>query len=196
MKVLAPIEPKPADITLYGVDILLLFFGWIGVVKTEAALAAEFFGNTEIQTDRFGMANMEIVVRLGRNRVTTLLCLPLSKSALMMSRMKSWPASLAIVSSSDISISSRGQFGKRLHEGATQSNLHCYGRATVRLGEKASAGEGREVAKIWPRRGKKDWSQIPRASQASIIRPVLSAMITGERLIRPATSSKRTGGSP
>src|SRR5207248_943110 len=64
MEVLAPIESQPADITLDSVDILLLFLGWIGVVKAKAAVATKFLGNTEIQADRFGVANMKIAIRL------------------------------------------------------------------------------------------------------------------------------------
>ena len=63
---LAPIEAKPAHVALDGVDIFLFFLGRVGVVETQIAVAAEFLGDAEIQADRFGMADMQIAVRLRR----------------------------------------------------------------------------------------------------------------------------------
>ncbi len=62
---LAPIEAEPAHVGLDGVDIFLLLLGRIGVVKTQIAVPAEFLGDAEIQTDRLGVADMQIAVRLG-----------------------------------------------------------------------------------------------------------------------------------
>ncbi len=49
-----------------GVDVLLLFFFGIGVVEAEIGFPAEFGGKTEIQTDGFGVADVEVAVGLGR----------------------------------------------------------------------------------------------------------------------------------
>ena len=62
----APIEAEPAHVALDGVDIFLRFLGRIGVVETQIAVAAEFLGDAEIQTDRFGVADVQIAVRLRR----------------------------------------------------------------------------------------------------------------------------------
>ena len=66
IEVLAPVEAEPAHVALDGVDIFLLFLGRIGVVEAQMAPAAEFLGNAEIQADRFGVADMQIAVRLRR----------------------------------------------------------------------------------------------------------------------------------
>ena len=65
-EVLAPIEAEPAHVGLDGVDIFLLFLGGIGVVEAQIALAAEFLRDPEIEADRFGVADMQIAVRLRR----------------------------------------------------------------------------------------------------------------------------------
>ena len=62
----APIETEPAHVALDGVDIFLRFLGRVGVVETQMAMAAEFLRDAEIETDRLGMADMEIAVRLRR----------------------------------------------------------------------------------------------------------------------------------
>ena len=46
-----PIEAKPANIILDGVDEFLLFLGRVGVVKPQIAAPAEFLGDAKIQTD-------------------------------------------------------------------------------------------------------------------------------------------------
>ena len=48
---------------LDGIDVFNLFLAWIGVVKTQIALAAEFRGKTKIEAYRLGMADMQIAVR-------------------------------------------------------------------------------------------------------------------------------------
>ena len=63
---LAPIEAEPAHVAHDGVDIFLLFLGRVGVVEAQVAVAAEFLGDAEIETDRLGMADMQIAVRLRR----------------------------------------------------------------------------------------------------------------------------------
>jgi hypothetical protein len=54
------------DVTLDGVDILLLLLNWVGVVEAQVTAAAVLLRYTKIQTDRFGVPDMEIAVRLGR----------------------------------------------------------------------------------------------------------------------------------
>ena len=63
---LAPIEAEPAHVALDGVDIFLLFLGRIGVVEAQMTAAAELLGDAEVETDRLGVADMQIAVRLGR----------------------------------------------------------------------------------------------------------------------------------
>ena len=65
-EIVAPIEAEPVHVLLDGIDIFLLLLGRIGVVEAQVALTAEFLGDPEIEADRFGVADMEIAVRLGR----------------------------------------------------------------------------------------------------------------------------------
>ena len=60
-----PVEAQPADVFLDGVDVLLLFFLGIGVVEAQVGLAAELVGETEIEADGLGVADVEIAVGLG-----------------------------------------------------------------------------------------------------------------------------------
>ena len=96
---LAPIEAEPAHVALDGVDIFLLLLGRVGVVEAQVAVAAELLGDAEIEADRLGVADMEIAVRLRRKAGDDAL-VPArgARSARMMSRMKSWPASRTVVS--------------------------------------------------------------------------------------------------
>ena len=66
VKVLAPIEAQPADVTLDGIDEKLLFLHRVRVVKTQMARAAKFAGDAEIQTDRLGMSQVQKPVRVRR----------------------------------------------------------------------------------------------------------------------------------
>ena len=66
MKMLAPIEPEPAQVLLDGVHVFDVLLGGIGVVHAEIAGPAKFVGDAEIQADAFGMANVQIAVRLRR----------------------------------------------------------------------------------------------------------------------------------
>ena len=66
IKMLAPIEAKPADVIRNGIDKGLFFLGWIGVVKAHVAAPAKFLCDAEIQTDRLGVPNMEEPVGLWR----------------------------------------------------------------------------------------------------------------------------------
>ena len=105
VKVLAPIEAKPADVALDRIDILLLLLRRIGVVKAEIATSAEFLGNAEIQADRFGVPEMQIAVRLRREPGDDTVVLSGREVAATISRMKSRPAS-AVNSSVIVCLSS------------------------------------------------------------------------------------------
>ena len=48
--------------SIYSCD----FLGRIGVVEAQIAVAAEFLRHAEVQADRFGVADMQIAVRLRR----------------------------------------------------------------------------------------------------------------------------------
>ncbi len=62
---LLPVEPQPAHILLDRLGILLLFPGGVGIVHAQVTAAGEFGGQAEIETDRFGVADMQIAVGLG-----------------------------------------------------------------------------------------------------------------------------------
>ena len=79
---LTPVEAKPADIFLNGVDIFLFFLGWVGVVKAQMTLAAKVFSDTEIQTNRFGVANMQISIWFRREALSSSVVSALSTGVL------------------------------------------------------------------------------------------------------------------
>ena len=61
-----PVEPEPFDVLFDRIAVLGVFFDGIGVVEPQVAGAPERLGESEVQTDGFGMANVEIPVGLGR----------------------------------------------------------------------------------------------------------------------------------
>ena len=61
-----PLEPEPRDIFLYRVHILLFLFFRIGIIKTEIHRGVILFSQTKINTDGFGMPNVQISVRFWR----------------------------------------------------------------------------------------------------------------------------------
>ena len=63
---LAPFEAEPGDIALDSLYVFRVLFGRVGVVETEVAHAVVFLGDTEVHTDGFDMADMQVAVRLGR----------------------------------------------------------------------------------------------------------------------------------
>src|SRR5208282_5839956 len=48
------------------IDVFLLFLAGIGVVKAKVAFAAVILGSPEVETDRLGMADVQVPVRLRR----------------------------------------------------------------------------------------------------------------------------------
>src|SRR5262249_25109296 len=61
-----PLETEPPNVFHDGLDVFGLLFGRIGVVEPQIALAPEFGGQAEIQAYRFGVSDMKVAVRLGR----------------------------------------------------------------------------------------------------------------------------------
>ncbi len=65
-QVVAPVVAQPAHVGLDGVDVLLLFLLRVRVVEAQVAAAAELLGDAEVETDRLGVADVQVAVRLGR----------------------------------------------------------------------------------------------------------------------------------
>ncbi len=63
---LVPCEAEPGHVPLNGLHVLRLLFCRVRVVEAEVALPAELLRQAEVQTDGFGMADMEVSVRLRR----------------------------------------------------------------------------------------------------------------------------------
>ncbi len=61
-----PAEAQPADVLFNGVDVLDVLLGGVRVVEAEVALAAEFFGDAEVEADRFRVPDVQVAVGLGR----------------------------------------------------------------------------------------------------------------------------------
>ena len=53
-----------------GIDVFLFFFGRVGVIKAHVTGATKALGQTEVQTDRFGMAKVQVTVGFGREAGT------------------------------------------------------------------------------------------------------------------------------
>ena len=70
----APIKTKPVDVFLNSVNILGVFLCRVGVIHTEVAKAAKFFGSTEIYAKSLAVTDVEIAVGLrgetGMNSLT------------------------------------------------------------------------------------------------------------------------------
>jgi hypothetical protein len=64
--VVGPASDEPVHVFDNGIHILNLLLGRVGVVHAEVAYPAEFAGNAEVQADAFGVADVEVAVRLGR----------------------------------------------------------------------------------------------------------------------------------
>ena len=63
---LSPIEAKPADIRLYGIDVFHVFLCRVGVIKPQVTDAAIFLCQTEVQTDALDVTDMQIAVGFRR----------------------------------------------------------------------------------------------------------------------------------
>jgi len=62
----SPVEPQPFDVRLDGVDVFHVFLAGVGVVETEVAEPVVVLGDPEVEADGFGVADVEITVRFGR----------------------------------------------------------------------------------------------------------------------------------
>ena len=65
-KPVLPIETQPLHVFDNRIDILRLFLRRVRIIEPQIALAAELLRQPKIQADRFGMANMQIPIGLGR----------------------------------------------------------------------------------------------------------------------------------
>jgi hypothetical protein len=63
---LFPGEAEPLDAVHDGVDVFLVFLLGIGVVEAQVAAAGVVARQAEVQADRFGMAHVQVAVRLRR----------------------------------------------------------------------------------------------------------------------------------
>ena len=61
-----PVEAEPLHVGLDRVDVLGLFLLGIGVVEAQIRVSAEFVGQSEVEADRLGVADVQIAVGLGR----------------------------------------------------------------------------------------------------------------------------------
>ena len=80
IKMVTPLETEPVNIFFDRANIFSSFFGGVGIIKAEMAdRALVLSGDPEVETDRLGVADMEIPVRLrrkpGHDPALVLLCL-------------------------------------------------------------------------------------------------------------------------
>src|SRR5205807_1057008 len=61
-----PVEAEPLHILLDRFDILGFFFFWIGVVKTQIRVSAKLVGESKVEADCLGVADVQVSVRLRR----------------------------------------------------------------------------------------------------------------------------------
>lgn len=65
-----PIEAQPLHRIDDGVDVTLIFFFWIGVVKTQVANTAVILRQTKVQANAFGVSDVQVSVGLRRKAGT------------------------------------------------------------------------------------------------------------------------------
>jgi len=64
---LSPVPAQPANVFDDGIDVFFFLFFRVGIVKAQVTDAPLVLGcDTEIQTDAFGVADVQIAVRLRR----------------------------------------------------------------------------------------------------------------------------------
>ena len=59
-------ESQPLDVFHDGIHIFSVFLDGIGIIETQIADPAKLFSRTKIDTDGFGMPDVQIPVGLGR----------------------------------------------------------------------------------------------------------------------------------
>ena len=63
---LGPLKTEPCDIFFDGVHVLHIFLDRVGVIEAEVAETVIFLGDSEVQTDGLGVADMQVAVRFRR----------------------------------------------------------------------------------------------------------------------------------
>src|SRR5690625_6317032 len=60
-----PLVTQPLNSFFDGVDVLLVLFFRVGVVKTQIANATKLLCHTEVQADRFRVSDVQVAIGLG-----------------------------------------------------------------------------------------------------------------------------------
>ena len=64
--VVGPSGDEPVHVLGDGIHVLDVFLRWVGVIHAEVANAAELARDAEVQADAFGVADVEVTIRLRR----------------------------------------------------------------------------------------------------------------------------------
>ena len=84
-----PVEAEPLDVLDDGLNVFSVFFDRVGIVESQIVFTAIILGDAKIETECFGMANVQVTVRLRRKAsVYPTLVLPLARSSSIISRIK------------------------------------------------------------------------------------------------------------
>ena len=63
---LLPIKPQPLDAIHDGIDIFLVFFFWVRVIKAQVATTRVVARQTKVEADRLCMTDVQIAIGLWR----------------------------------------------------------------------------------------------------------------------------------
>ena len=63
---LTPIEAEPLHVLLDGFDVFGALSEWIGVIETQMTTTTIFLGETKVETNTLGMANVEVTIGFRR----------------------------------------------------------------------------------------------------------------------------------
>ncbi len=96
--VVGPAADEPVHVLDDGIHVFDVFLGRVGVVHAQIANAAELARDAEIQADAFGVADVEVAVRLRRKARVDLRIFLFRNVLGTMSRMKSVGAAAALFS--------------------------------------------------------------------------------------------------
>ena len=66
IKFVFPLKTKPLHVIFDGFDVFGIFGNGVGIVEAQVGTAAVFLRHAKIQTNGFGVANVQIAVRFGR----------------------------------------------------------------------------------------------------------------------------------
>jgi hypothetical protein len=67
---ISPVESKPPNILDDRLNITLLLFDWISIIKAQITYSTKFGGKAEVDTNRFSMADVKKPIRLWREAST------------------------------------------------------------------------------------------------------------------------------